>query len=361
MSPLGRFWQSLVSNQVANRLGAGTSTSIDNHIRGQIREGDPGFAIAVVKAGVVVYRAGYGLADLGAGRSIKPETIFHLASCGKQFTALGILILAEQGRLNLDDPVSRHLPELAAFGPQVTIRQLLQHTSGIRDLYDEEGTNELLRRCKQPTNADIIRTFAELGCPMSGRRRLAGDVFSYSNSGYELLGSVIESASGQSYHDFFETRVFDRLAMRDTFSVPDPRVNDSRRAVGYTRGAFGRLLPCSGTELDHLVGSGSFYTTVDDLCRYERALASNALINAASTREVLTSGRTNDGRDTGCGLGWFVARDESGTFADHEGQWDGFYSYICCYLDRPLSLFVLSNNPDLELVDVANVAISVYG
>jgi CubicO group peptidase (beta-lactamase class C family) len=361
MSLLGRFWQSLVSDQAANRLGAGTATSLDNHIRSQIREGDPGLAIAVVKGGVVVHRAGYGMADLRAGRPIKPETIFHLASCGKQFTALGILMLAEEGRLNLDDPVSRHLPALAAFGPQVTIRRLLQHTSGIRDLYDEAGTNELLRRCKQPTNADIIRTFAELGCPMSGRRRMAGDEFNYSNSGYELLGSVIESASGQSYHDFFQTRVFDRLAMRDTFSTPDPRVNDPRRAVGYTRGALGRLVPCSGTEPDALVGSGSFYTTVDDLCRYERALVSNALISAASTREILTSGRTNDGRDTGCGLGWYVGSEESGTFADHEGEWDGFYSYICCYLDRPLSLFLLSNNPDLGLVDVANVAVSVHG
>jgi CubicO group peptidase (beta-lactamase class C family) len=359
MSLLGRFWQSLVSDQAAYRPGAGPATAIDDHIRSQIREGDPGLAIAVVKAGVVVHRAGYGLADVRVGRPIRPETIFHLASCGKQFTALGILILAEQGRLNLDDPVSRHLPALAAFGPQVTIRQLLQHTSGIRDLYDEEGTNELRRRCKQPTNADIIRTFAELGCPMSGRRRRAGDVFSYSNSGYELLGSVIESASGQSYHDFFQSRVFDRLAMHDTFSVPDPRVNDPRRAVGYTRGALGRMVPCSGTELDDLVGSGSFYTTVDDLCSY--ALSSIALISAASMRQALTSGRTNDGRDTGCGLGWFVASDESGTFADHEGEWDGFYSYICRYLDRPLSLFLLSNNPDLQLVDVANVAISVHG
>ena len=109
-----------------------------------------------------------------------------------------------------------------------------------------------------------------------------------------------------------------------------------------------------------LVGSGSFYTTVDDLCRYERALVSNALISAASTREALTSGRTNDGRDTGCGLGWYVGSEESGTFADHEGEWDGFYSYICRYLDRPLSLFLLSNNPGLQLVDIANVAVSVY-
>ena len=90
-----------------------------------------------------------------------------------------------------------------------------------------------------------------------------------------------------------------------------------------------------------------------DLCRYDRALATNALISAASMREALTSGRTNDGRETGCGLGWYLGNDESGRFADHEGEWDGYYSYICRYLDRPLSLFILSNNPDIDLIDVA--------
>jgi CubicO group peptidase (beta-lactamase class C family) len=358
MSLLRRFLQSFVSNPIPSRPGAGPAGELDDHIRGEIRPGDPGLAIAVVKAGTVVHAAGYGLADLRAGTAITPNTIFHLASCGKQFTALGILMLAEAGRLKLDDPVSRHLPALAGFSPQVTIRRLLNHTSGIRDLYDEAGSSEVLRRCERPANADIIRTYVDLRFPMAARR--AGDEFSYSNSGYELLGSVIEAVSGQSYHDFFQSHVFDRLEMRDTFSVPDPRMNDPRRAVGYTSSTFGKLVACSGTEFDDLVGSGSFYTTVDDLCRYEQALASNALISAASMREALTSGRTNDGQQSGCGLGWFVASDESGTFADHEGEWDGFYSYVCRYLDRPLSLFLLSNNPDLNLVEVATVAVSAY-
>src|SRR5262249_41199032 len=149
-----------------------------------------------------------------------PDTIFHLASCGKQFTGLGILMLAEEGKLRIDDPVSQYLPPLARFGPRVTLRQLLHHTSGIRDFYDEAGMDEVLGRCEQPpTNADVIRIYAELGCPMSEPGIRPGDKFEYSNSGYELLGAVIERASGQSYHDFFEQRVFARLGMKDTFSV----------------------------------------------------------------------------------------------------------------------------------------------
>jgi CubicO group peptidase (beta-lactamase class C family) len=361
MALFGKFWDRIAPQPDADRRDAGPAAAIDDCVRSQIRDGDPGLAIAVAKAGAIAHAAGYGLADLRAGKPITPDTISHLASCGKQFTALGILMLAEAGRLNLDDPVSRHLPALAGFGPQVTIRRLLEHTSGIRDLYDEKGSHEVLARCERPTNADIIRTYAELGCPMAARRRGAGDAFSYSNSGYELLGSVIEAASGQSYHDFFQSRVFDPLGMRDTFSIPDRRVNDPRRAVGYASGTFGRLVACGGTEFDDLVGSGSFYTTVVDLCRYDRALATNALISAASMRAALTSGRTNDGQETGVGWGWYLASDESGRFADHEGEWDGYYSYICRYLDRPLSLFLLSNNPDVNLIEVADVAASVYG
>jgi CubicO group peptidase (beta-lactamase class C family) len=361
MALFGKFWDRIAPKPDPNRRDAGPAAAIDDCVRNQIRDGDPGLAIAVTKAGAIVHAAGYGLADLRAGKPIAPDTIFHLASCGKQFTALGVLMLAESGRLNLDDPVSRHLPALAGFGPRVTIRRLLNHTSGIRDLYDEKGAHEVLTRCQRPANADIIRTYAELGCPMAARRRGAGDAFSYSNSGYELLGSVIEAVSGQSYHDFFQSRVFDRLEMRDTFSIPDPRVNDPRRAVGYARGTLGRLVACGGTEFDDLVGSGSFYTTVVDLCRYDRALATNALISAASMRAALTSGRTNDGEETGCGWGWYLASDESGRFADHEGEWDGYYSYICRYLDRPLSLFLLCNNPDVDLIEVADVASSVYG
>lgn len=357
MSLFGKFWDRVAAKPSASRPNAGPAAAINDRVRRQIHNGDPGLAVAVVKAGEIVHAAGYGLADVRTNSPITPNTIFHLASCGKQFTSLGILMLAEAGKLDLDDPVSRHLPSLVGFGPQVTIRHLLHHSSGVRDFYDEAGTQELLARCERPANADLIGTYVNLGCPMARR---AGDAFSYSNSGYELLGSVIESASRQSYHDFFQDHVFDPLAMRDTFSVPDPRLNDRRRATGYVRNERGDLVACNGTEFDALVGSGSFYTTIHDLYRYDQALAASALISAASMREALTSGRTNDGQETGCGLGWYLCSDKNGRFADHQGEWDGYYSYICRYLDQAFSLFLLSNNPDIDLIDVANIAASAY-
>jgi CubicO group peptidase (beta-lactamase class C family) len=342
------------------RIDAERSAQIDDYLAEQIRPDGPGLALAVAESGTVVHAAGYGLADIGSGRPIAPETIFHLASCGKQFTAMGILMLAEERRLRLDDPIGKHLPALAGFGPGVTLRRMLNHTSGIRDFYDEAGIGEVLARSEQPTNADIVRLCADLGCPMA-QGIAPGDTFSYGNTGYDFLGSVIQQVSGQSYHDFFQRRVFDPLGMKDTFSVPDERTRDSRCATGYVLDDDDGFVEHGGSEFDNLVGSGSFYTTVGDLCRYDQALNANNLVGAAALREAVTPGRTNDGKFTEYGLGWYLADYEGMPLAEHKGEWIGFYSYIVRFLERPFSVFVLSNHPDLNFVDVANVATDAYG
>jgi CubicO group peptidase (beta-lactamase class C family) len=362
MALFAKFWDRVAPlPKAATRIDAARSAQIDDYVAGKVAAGEPGFALAIVKSGMIVHAAGYGLADIGSNVAIAPDMIFHLASSGKQITGLGILMLVEAGKLDLSDPVSRHLPELAGFDPKVTIRRLLHHTSGIRDFYDEEGVEEVMARCERPANADVIRIYVDLGCPMARPGIKPGDEFSYSNSGYDLLGTVIERVSGQSYHDFFQERVFDRLGMKDTFTAPDRRVNDRRRASGYELDGDGSFVDAGDNAFDELVGSGSFYTTVLDLCLYDQALATNALVSAASMREALTSGRTNDGKLTNYGFGWYLGVYEGMRFADHQGEWIGNYSYICRYLDCPLSMFMLSNHPNVDLVDIANVATAVYG
>jgi CubicO group peptidase (beta-lactamase class C family) len=359
MALFAKFWDRVAPLSKAVRADA-RSRQMDDYIAGKLGGGDPGFSLAIVEAGAIVHAAGYGLADVRRNVAIEPDTILHLASSGKQITGIGILMLAEEGKLSPDDPIGRHLPPLSGFGPKVTLRQLLRHTSGIRDLYDESGVEEVMARSERPANADIIRTYVELGCPMARRGIKPGDEFVYSNSGYDLLGSVIERVSGQAYHDFFQARVFDPLGMKDTFSVPDRRINDRRRACGYELDGDGNLIEAEENSFDNIVGSGSFYTTALDLCHYDKALASNALVSPASMREALTSGRTNDGELTNYGFGWYVGEYEGMRFADHQGEWIGNYSYICRYLDRPLSIFLLSNHPNVDLVDIANVATEVY-
>lgn len=341
------------------RTDQARSARLDDFLASQIEGGGPGLALAVTSGGAVVHAAGYGLADLRAKSPISQDTIFHLASCGKQFTGLGILMLAEERRLSVDDPIGKHLPPLGRYGPGVTIRQLLHHTSGVRDFYDEKGIDEVLARCERPTNDDMVRIYAELGCPMSERGIRPGDKYEYSNSGYDLLGTVIEHVAGESYHDFFQRRVFERLGMKDTFSAPDRRMEDPRCATGYDLDGR-RFVSPEGTEFDDLVGSGSFYTTVNDLCIYDEALRTNALVSEASMRAATTSGQTNDGTPTNYGFGWMLGNYEGLRFAEHEGQWIGFHSYIGRSLDRPLSIFALANRSDANLIDLANTILATY-
>ena len=333
------------------------SVRIDGYLAGRIRADGPGLALAVVRDGAVVHAAGYGLADR-RGDPITPDVMFHLASCGKQFTGLGIAMLAEQGKLDLDDPVARHLPLLAGFGPQVTIRRLLHHTSGIRDLYGE--IEQALARGERATNAGMMRIYVDLGCPLADDASRPGDTFCYSNSGYDLLGAVIERVSGQSYHDFFQQRVFDPVGMTDTFSVPDRRAGGPRCATGYIRDAQGACVEHGGTGIDEIVGSGSFYATVSDLCRYDRALAGNRLLSEVGMRQIFTSGGTSDGSSAAYGFGWFLGTEQGERFAEHAGRWIGFTSYIRRFLDRPFSIFLLSNHPGLDLFEIAREATAAF-
>src|SRR4029077_19670047 len=191
------FWNRAQPAPPGIRADARRSAEIDDYVLSQARADGPGLSLAVVSGDAVVHSVGYGLANLNAKSPNKPDTIFHLASCGKQFTGLGIMMLAEEGKLRIDDAVSKYLPSLARYGPRMTIRHLLNHTSGIRDFYDEAGMDEVLRRCERPTNDDVIRIYAELGCPMAETGLTPGDRYEYCNSGYDLLGAVIERVSGQ--------------------------------------------------------------------------------------------------------------------------------------------------------------------
>jgi CubicO group peptidase (beta-lactamase class C family) len=195
---------------------------------------------------------------------------------------------------------------------------------------------------------------------MAGRRIKPGDTFSYSNSGYELLGAVIEEAAGQSYREFLARRLFDPLGMKDTFSVPDQRIGSPRCAVAYALNGWGEFTNAGSTNLDDLVGSGSCYTTVSDLCRYEQALRANKVVTKDSMEEAFRSGETNDGAPTNYGFGWYLGTQDGIYFADHDGEWNGFRSYICYCLDRPLSIFVLSNHPEVDLTELANVAADAF-
>lgn len=296
----------------------------------------PGGAVMVIQNGLIIHQNGYGLADVENGDAITPETVFHLGSVGKQFTALGVMILAEQGLLNYDDPISKHLPELSWMSDEVTVRRLLHHTSGIMGYDDSDDIyNALVSSAEKPGNDDLLNVLAEQGEMLSN----PGDEYYYSNAGYDLLGVLIERLSGRDYPTFMEENIFNPLGMDNTFAVPnDARLSDEHVAESYsTDGAY------EPDVLDALNGSGSIYSNLGDMFLYDQALYTDVLVSQETLAEAFTSGMLNSGESINYGFGWDVSEYKGEPYVGHSGAWLGFESYFLRFPERELSVVVLLN------------------
>lgn len=307
----------------------------------------PGAAVIVIRDGKALYQAAYGLADLATRRPITTDTSFHLASTGKQMTALAVLLLVQAGKLDLDDPVAQVLPELRGWGGEVTTRNLLQHTGGIPDSYDA-----LEEHGETPTNADALRLLARW-------KRLdfrPGTRYEYSNTGYDLLAPLIEKVSGQSFSRFMEERIFKATAMTDTFAFEPARRRQARRALGYSLDDDGKhMVLDDDSSLNSIHGSGSIYSTVEDLARYDRALFSGQLLKPETRALLFQPGRLRNGKKLDYGFGWEVYADEDTgePIYSHDGLWMGFTSYYLRLPQRNLSVIVLSNSSETDTESLA--------
>jgi CubicO group peptidase (beta-lactamase class C family) len=327
------------------------SAELDN-IAAQSLHGT-GLVIAVLVEGKPVHVAGYGVANRETKQPATPETPFHMASCGKQFTGVGIMMLKEAGKLQYDDHIGAHVPELAGFPPNVTLRRLLHHTSGVYDFYGDAQCEGVLRSCSAaPRNTDLITLYRQIDFAMSDTVGYEA----YSNAGYDLLGLVIERVSGMSYPDFFRQRVFDPLGMANSFSVPNAaRLASGQCAVGYEKGwfSFGKV---GGHLLDGMCGSGSFYASAADLCRYEAALVGNRLVSAERMREATASGVDAGYNRTGYGFGWYID-DE---WMSHAGSWAGFAAFIQRARQYPYSIYVMGNAEAPDPAEIAQAAAEIF-
>jgi CubicO group peptidase (beta-lactamase class C family) len=326
------------------------SRQVDELFGSYITGRSPGAAVIVIHDGKIVHEAGYGLADLAKGAPVTLSQIFHLASVGKQFTALAVLILLEKGKLDLDDPVEKYLPELANFGNGVTIRRLLNHTSGIPDAYSGKLYDALMQRSARPTNADLLMVLSTA----DGLLFDPGFQFEYSNTGYDVLGALIERVSGESYPDFLEENIFGPLGMKNTFSLPSPRQkNDPLLAHSYVK-YQGVIQPYDTYPLDDIVGSGTIYSTVEDMYLYDQALYTDAIVCQSTLAEAFQPAVLYDGTKYPYGFGWEI-KDEIGERSFwHSGKWLGYQSYYERFPDRKLSIVVLMNwnyGPTVEDVE----------
>jgi D-alanyl-D-alanine carboxypeptidase len=309
--------------------------AIDTFIETQMRKQQiPGLSLAVVRDGKLLFTRGYGLADVELNAAATPETVYQIQSITKTFTASAIMMLLKEGKLSLDDPVSKYLDGTPDTWKDITIRRLLTHTSGIKDYINEPYANLRI----ETTDEEVLRETAKR--PLNFQ---PGERYAYCNTGYLLLGMIIRKTSGDSYGEFLRKRIFEPLGMSNT-RVVSWRDIIPKRASGYllqdgkvARGEFiaESILSYPG---------GGLLSTVLDLAKYDAIWQSGQLLDESTIRQMWTTAQLNDGSRTGYGLGWGVGDLRGYRMIQHSGGHStGFATKYALFPQRKLSVIVFTN------------------
>jgi D-alanyl-D-alanine carboxypeptidase len=296
----------------------------------------PGLSVAVVSDSKVVLARGYGLANVELSVPATPESVYKIGSITKPFTAAAIMMFAEEGKIGLDDAILQHLHDLPPAWSGITVRHLLTHTSGIKNFTNIANYPSIIRKDLAP--GEIIELVLEL--PLDFR---PGERFAYCNTGYTLLGMIIEKVAGKPYGEFMAERVFQPLQMTVT------RLNDFRdiipnRVSGYKwANNENELWNCEFDSPTHLYASGGLVSSVLDMAKWDAALSTEALLKKSSLDQIWTPVRLNGGETSGYGFGWFLLEHGSRNVVQHSGGTLGFLTNISRFVDDRLTVIVLTN------------------
>ncbi|MGI9034997.1 MAG: serine hydrolase domain-containing protein [Pyrinomonadaceae bacterium] len=311
---------------------------VDNYVRAQMAERHiPGAVIAVIKNGKIIKAEGYGLASVEFNVPATKETVFEIGSISKQLTAAAVMLLVEEGKINLDEKISKYLPDTPAAWEKVTVRNLLTHTSGIKTYTGLSGF-ELSKRLNRD---EFIKALSQYPLDFE-----PGANWKYSNSGYNLLGFIIESVTGKSYWDFMCERIFKPLGMNKT-TDRDPRNIILNRATGYEW--ENNKLVGRDYDLTDVFSAGAIVSTVLDLAKWDAALRDDTLLKKESKAQIWTPFVLNDGKPYPYGFGWNIGEFRGHRLISHGGQTAGFAANISRYVDDDLTVIVLTNLGDQGL------------
>lgn len=305
---------------------------VDDFLKAEMEKQQiPGLALMVIKDGKPIKTEGYGVANLEWNVPVTTDTVFEIGSMTKQFTAACILLLAEDGKLSLDDKISQHLKNTPSAWADITIRHLLTHTSGIKNYTVLDG----FELSKHLTQAQFIEKMSAL--PLAFQ---PGTSWSYCNSGYNLLGFIIENASGKSYWDYLRERIFQPLQMTNTTSRL-PSIIVPHRAAGYE--LTNHVHINRDYDLTDLFSAGAIISTITDIAKWNAALSGDALLKASSKEQWWTPVKLNDGKTKNYGFGWFLDPLDGHKDIGHGGSTSGFSSTIQRFPDDKLSVLILTN------------------
>ena len=298
--------------------------------------GSPGCAVGVVQDGQLTYARGAGLASIELGVPITPRTVFDIGSVSKQFTALSVVLLAQDGKLSLDDEIQKFLPEIPRYTRPITLRHLLHHTSGIRDYIDIlelSGVREEAVTGNREALDAIVRQRSTNFEP--------GAEFRYSNSGFFLLSLVVERVAGKPLRDFAAERIFGPLAMTHTQIVNrHDQVIPNKAASYYPDGPGGFRAALANWEQ---TGDGAVNTTIEDLLKWDQNFYTGTVGGAAAFRELETTGVLNDGKPISYALGLTVDSRRGLREVSHGGSWAGFRAFLTRFPAKRTSVAVLCN------------------
>lgn len=322
---------------------------IDTYVRSTMEaEKIPGLILAVARGGTQHVRT-YGLADLEHLVAVKPDTVFQSGSTGKQFTAAAVMLLVQDGKLRLDDPVASHFPEAPPGWRNITVRHLLTHTSGLPDYGDAEGFIDLRR---DYTEDELVAAATKLTLEFE-----PGTQWAYSNTGYLLLGVLIHRVSGKFYGDVLKERIFKPLGMplARVISESDIVLN---RASGYVRTEAGVrnqdwVAPSLNTTAD-----GALYLSAREYLKWVEGLRRHKVLRAPALEAMWTPVRLADGTTFPYGFGWFLSEQRGFRSIEHGGSWQGFKAAVNYYPEADLILAVMCN---LDACEATGMASTIAG
>jgi CubicO group peptidase (beta-lactamase class C family) len=309
----------------------------------------PGASIAVIENGKIIYSQGYGAANLEYGVPNSPATVFPLASVSKQFTALAIYLLVQDGKLSLDDDVRKYLPKLHDFGKVITIRQLLHHTSGVRDHW-----NLLILAGWRPEDHITDDDVARLLFQQTELNFAPGDRFLYSSSGYTLLTMVVKQVSGKTLPEFAKERIFDPLGMAHTHFQDDYGIVVKDRAYSYARQPDGKY------QYVALSSSSSLFSTVGDLARWDENFYTGEVGGPALLAQMQEKGKLNNGNEIDYASGLEIGKYRGLRTVEHAGGDAAYRTNILRFPDQRFSVVVLANAADVNATALSFKIADIY-
>lgn len=330
---LNRSLTLIAVTAIATLSHAQSPDPVDAYVQAEMQKRHiPGLALLVIRDGKAIKQQGYGQSNIELQVPVKPETIFQSGSVGKQFTATAVMMLAEQGKVSLDDPLTKYFPDAPSAWKNVKVWHLLSHTGGFTDYPDKFDFR------RDYTEEDLLKIVQAQALSFP-----PGTHWAYSNLGYLTLGILIHRVTGQFYGDFLRDRIFQPLGMQ-TRIISEADIIPNR-AAGY-RLVKGQLKnqewvsPTLNTTAD-----GALYFNILDLAKWDDALYTTKLLKPASLDQMWTPVKLSDGKPNSdhYGFGWFINQAAGHRLIEHGGAWQGFTTHIARYVDDKLTVVVLTN------------------